>query len=209
MLPAEQNPRAMDEAPRSGGSSGRRQVTTAHRRFGAQVSDKGQFLEGVALDKVCHGSKGREGIAHAKHEVPVSEIPQILASVMRAPGGTRQHFTGWNLKQHAVDDAVLICGRTLRQALQQLLGAEGHQQVLVVDKIDRKHGAAGEQELIRKCRKTKRFQGNSSQRVRPFGKRALRHKNEQKQSQQLAEDGTRVDDAWNRHDDGRVPQRAR
>ena len=71
--------------------------------------------------------------------------PLMVAVVVEAPICTAQDTARGKLEEDSGDVAVLILGRAVAQPEHEAGNAEGHQQMLVADIIERDHGAAGEQ----------------------------------------------------------------
>ena len=106
--------------------------------------------EGVGRREVGEGCKGREAIANAQHEMAVPEIPEVLGMVVQMPGGAGEGLAGGEFQHKGVNHTVLIVlgfgGETGNQAVRN----EREQEMLVVDVVEREHGAAVEQKLGRK-----------------------------------------------------------
>jgi hypothetical protein len=67
--------------------------------------------------------------------------------VVHAPRGASEDTPGGDFEENGVDIAVLIVHRVVREALEEMAGAEGKEEMLVVDVVQGEHGAAGEQKL--------------------------------------------------------------
>jgi hypothetical protein len=109
--------------------------------------EKWAFRERFSSGQVGHGSEDGEGVADAQEKVAVAKGPQILSMIVHAPCGAGEDTTGGYFEEDGVDVAILIVLRLVWQALEEMAGAEGKEEMLIVDVVQRKHGAAGEQEL--------------------------------------------------------------
>ncbi|WP_433968878.1 hypothetical protein [Tunturiibacter gelidiferens] len=78
----------------------------------------------------------------------MAQIPEILAMVVGAPGGAGQNVARGKFEEDGVDGAVHVVLRLVGQALEEVPGAEGEQEMLMVDVVNRQHGAACEEELL-------------------------------------------------------------
>jgi hypothetical protein len=131
--------------------------------------DEGLLYEGVVSREVCEGSEGGEGVADAKEEVSVAETPEVLGGVMEVPGGAREDFTSRDFQQEGVDQAVLIVGWLVGQAGDETVDDEGEEEVLIVDVVQGKHGAAVEQKLSGERLEAEVFEGDTEGLVDAFG----------------------------------------
>jgi len=77
----------------------------------------------------------------------VAKGPQILTMVVRAPRSAGKDMTGGDFEEDSVDVAVLIVLRLVWQALEEMAGAKGKEEMLIVDIVQGEHGAAGEEKL--------------------------------------------------------------
>jgi hypothetical protein len=109
--------------------------------------DEGLLYEGVVSREVCEGSEGGESVADAKEEVSVAEAPEVLSGVVEVPGGAREDFTSGDFQQKGVDQTVLIVSWLVRQAGDKAMDDEGNEEVLVINVVHGKHGAAVEHKL--------------------------------------------------------------
>jgi hypothetical protein len=91
----------------------------------------------------------------------VAESPEVLAVVVHAPRGAGEDMTGGDFEEDGVDVAVLIVHRVVREALEEMAGAEGKEEMLVVDVVQGEHGAAGEEELSGLRLEAKAFERDS------------------------------------------------
>jgi hypothetical protein len=80
---------------------------------------------------------------------------------MQVPGGARQGTAAGEFEQNALDDAVLIVFGFVGQAGDEAVNDEGEEKMLVVDVVQREHGAAIEQELGGKRLKSEVFKGDA------------------------------------------------
>jgi hypothetical protein len=131
--------------------------------------EKWPLRKGLAAGEVGEGSEGSEGIADAQEEVTVTEAPQILAVVVRAPGGAGEGVAGGELDQDGVDGAVHIVLWLVGQPGEEVAGAEGEQKMLVVDVVDGQHGAACEEELLGQGLESELVQGEAKRRLGAAG----------------------------------------
>ena len=88
----------------------------------------------------------------------MAEAPQILAVVVRAPGGAGKDVAGGEFDQDGVDGAVHVVLWLVGQPREEMAGAEGEEKMLVVDIVDGQHGAACEEELLGEWLEAELFQ---------------------------------------------------
>jgi hypothetical protein len=70
-----------------------------------------------------------------------------LGVVVEVPGGAGEGAAGWEFEENSVDHAVLIVFGLVGQAGYESVYDEGEEKMLVVNVVQREHGAAVEQEL--------------------------------------------------------------
>ena len=87
----------------------------------------------------------------------MAKIPEVLGVVVQVPGGAGEDAAGGEFEQNGVDDAVLIVFGLVGQARDEAVDDEGEEKMLVVDVVQREHGAAVEQELGRREAGTRNF----------------------------------------------------
>jgi len=78
--------------------------------------------------------------------------------VVRAPGGAGEDVAGGEFEQDGVDAAVHVVLGLVGEALEKVAGAEGEQEMLIVDVVNCQHGAACEEELLGEGLEAERFQ---------------------------------------------------
>ena len=91
----------------------------------------------------------------------MAQIPEVLGVVMQVPGGARQTAAAGEFEQNALDDAVLIVFGFVGQAGDEAVNDEREEKMLVVDVVQRQHGAAIEQELGGKRLESEVFKGDT------------------------------------------------
>jgi hypothetical protein len=123
--------------------------------------EEGTLLEGVCGGEIGERSEGGEGVAGAEEEVAVAEVPKITAAVVKAPLGASEDVAGGKLDEERGDVAVLVGGWVAGDALEEGSGVEGEEEVMVVDEVEREHGAAGGEELRVEGLETERFEGDA------------------------------------------------
>jgi hypothetical protein len=67
--------------------------------------------------------------------------------VVQVPGGAGKYAPVGKLEEDGIDYAVLVVFGLIGQARYETVNHEGDEQVLVIDIVQREHGAAVEQEL--------------------------------------------------------------
>src|SRR6266550_667394 len=77
----------------------------------------------------------------------MAQVPEVLGVVVQVPGGAGEGAAGGDFEQNGVDDAVLIVFGLVGQAGDEAVNDEGEEKMLVVNVVQREHGAAVEQEL--------------------------------------------------------------
>ena len=130
---------------------------------------KGLLGEGLAGGEVGERSEGGEGVADAEEEVAVAKVPEVLGVVVQVPGGAGEDAASGEFEEDGVDDAVLIVLGLVGQARYEAVDDEGEEKVLVVDIVQREHGAAVEQELGGKRLEAKIFERDAQRWLRAAG----------------------------------------
>ena len=123
--------------------------------------EEGRGFEGVWCIEIEQRSEGREDGPVTQEETSVAETPEILRMVMKVPAGAGENFTGGQIDKQGLDGAVVIFGRIVRDALYKATGAEGKQDVGVVDQVEREHGRADALEAGGKTGKAEISQGDT------------------------------------------------
>jgi len=77
----------------------------------------------------------------------VAKVPQVLGAVVKVPGGAGEDLSGGDFEENGVDDPVLIVFGFVGQARDEPVSDEGEEKVLVINVVQRQHGAAIEQQL--------------------------------------------------------------
>lgn len=81
--------------------------------------------------------------------------------IVRAPGGAGEGVAGGEFDEDGVDGAVHVVLGLVGQSREEVAGAEGEQEMLIVDVVDGQHGAACEEELLGECLEAELFQGEA------------------------------------------------
>jgi hypothetical protein len=92
-----------------------------------------------------------------------------LGVVVQVPGGARQGASSGEFEQDGVDDAVLIVFGLVGQAGYETVNDKGEEKMLVVNVVQREHGAAIEQELGRERLEAEVFEREAKRRFRLCG----------------------------------------
>lgn len=160
--------------------------------------------KGLPGGEIGEWGEGGEGVADAQEEMAAAEAPEVLGVVMQVPGGASEDLAGGKFEEHGVDNAVLIVCGLVGQAGDEAVDDEGDEKVLVVDVVQREHGAAVEQELGGKWLEADAFEGDAQRRLRAAGEDGNAGK-EKKAGQSSADEAVLCRD-WggNRHGTGRV-----
>ena len=132
---------------------------------------KGCWAKGSPGGEVGEWSEGGEGVADAQEEVAVAEAPEVLGVVVEVPGGAGEDLAGGEFEEDGVDDAVLIVGGLVGQAGDEAVDDEGDEKMLVVDVVQREHGAAVEQELGGEGLEAEVFEGDAERAAPGRGRR--------------------------------------
>jgi hypothetical protein len=132
---------------------------------------EGTLGEWLAGGEVGERSEGGEAVADAEEEVAVAKVPEVLGVVVQVPGGAGEYAAIGELEEDGVDYAVLIVLGLVGQARYEAVDDEGDEKVLVVDIVQREHGAAVEQELGRKRLEAKIFERDAQRWLRAAGVR--------------------------------------
>jgi hypothetical protein len=119
---------------------------------------EGSLAEGLARCEIGDRREGSKGIADAQKEGSVAKTPEVLAVIVKTPLGSGEDVAGGDFNQNCVNEAILIVGRLVGQALEEAMGAPGEKQMPVVHVMEGVHGAAGEKELRRGLLEAKWFQ---------------------------------------------------
>ena len=81
--------------------------------------------------------------------------------IMQVPGGASQRAAAGELQQNGVDDAVLIVFGFVGKAGDEAVNDGREEKMLVVNVVQRKHGAAVEKELGGKRLESEVFKGDT------------------------------------------------
>ena len=166
---------------------------------------KWRLGEGLSGGQVCHGSKGSKRVANAQEKVAVAEGPEVLAVIVRAPCRACEDMAGGNFEKDCVDGAILIVLGVVDQSPEKMTCTEGEKEMLVVNVVQRQHGAASEQELDGLRLKTKTFERDTQRRLRTTGRTDGNASQEKKRRQgPEASAQQRVGVLGNRHGSWRV-----
>ena len=133
------------------------------------VVRKGRSRKGSPLGRLASGSEGGERVADAEEKASVSEAPEILAVVVESPLGAAEDVAGGELEEDGLNVAVLVFRGFVGQTLEEATDAVGEEEMLVVDVVERVHGAAGEKELGGERREADWFQRDANARGRDCG----------------------------------------
>jgi hypothetical protein len=174
--------------------------------YAAIVREEKRILrKGLTGGKVSKRGEGGEGVADAQEEVPVAQVPEVLAVVVSAPGGASQDVAGGKLEQDCVDGAIHVVLGLVGQSFEQVAAAEGEQKMLIVDVVEREHGAARQKELLGEGLEAELFQ---RQALRGFGAASCeerRYKGKKKNTHEREAVAERRNEiTGNRHGIGRV-----
>jgi hypothetical protein len=137
--------------------------------------------------------------------VAVTEGPEVLAVVVRTPCSAGEDMAGGDLQKDGVDGAILIVLGFVDQAPEKVARAEGEEEVLVVDVVQREHGAAAEHELRGLRLKAETFEWDTQRRLRATGRINRSYRQEKKHGQHREASAQQRDGLLgNRHGSGRV-----
>jgi hypothetical protein len=101
--------------------------------------------------------------------VAVAKVPEILSVVVQVPGGMGEGAAAGEFEQDGVDDTVLIVFGFVGQARDEPVNNEGEEEMLVVNVVQREHGAAIEQELGGERLEAEVFERDAKRRFRLCG----------------------------------------
>jgi len=91
----------------------------------------------------------------------MAEVPEVLGVVVEVPGGAGEYLAGGKLEEKGIDDTVKIVVGFVRQSRDQAVDNKGQKKMFVIDVMDREHGAAVEQKLVRNGLKAEILEGDT------------------------------------------------
>lgn len=123
--------------------------------------EEGPASEGFRCRKVGQRRDSGKGVANAEEEVAMAQAPEVLGVVVEMPGGPGEYLAGGKFEEKGVDDTVKIFVGFVRQSRDQAVDDKGQKKMFVIDVMDREHGAAVEQKLVRDGLKAETLEGDA------------------------------------------------
>lgn len=127
---------------------------------------EGRETEWLFCLQICKRREHMQVVADTEQEVSVTHIPEVLGVIVHAPGCTGQNSSRGKLEEKRVNISVVVTWRAVGEALEQPPDSEGHEEMLVVNIMQREVGCAGETELLRKLLEAERLKGDAQDRLR-------------------------------------------